>query len=156
MDALACALISIHAPTRGATTGQYGYANWKNDFNPRSYKRSDLLLFYSYHTSLISIHAPTRGATYKLLRHTPKNRHFNPRSYKRSDYLLVMSSRSYYYFNPRSYKRSDDKFPRCVHRTVDFNPRSYKRSDISRSLSSISAFEFQSTLLQEERPFWQR
>lgn len=32
---------TIHAPTRGATTGQYGYANWKNDFNPRSYKRSD-------------------------------------------------------------------------------------------------------------------
>ena len=86
MDALACALISIHAPTRGATTGQYGYANWKNDFNPRSYKRSDMPTVHSQPfmsdfnprsykrsdgafrfkdlKSKISIHAPTRGATH--------------------------------------------------------------------------------------------
>ena len=63
MDALACALISIHAPTRGATTGQYGYANWKNDFNPRSYKRSDMTDEELAGLLKISIHAPTRGAT---------------------------------------------------------------------------------------------
>ena len=63
VDALACALISIHAPTRGATTGQYGYANWKNDFNPRSYKRSDMPTVHSQ----------------------PFMSDFNPRSYKRSD-----------------------------------------------------------------------
>ena len=78
--------ISIHAPTRGATSSCRGLGTGDCDFNPRSYKRSDTLrarqknqykLFQStllqeerhitaaekYVTVYISIHAPTRGAT---------------------------------------------------------------------------------------------
>ena len=78
--------ISIHAPTRGATMAATSLT-WKDlDFNPRSYKRSDILILpclpsgtyfnpRSYKRSddsywrkqpksKISIHAPTRGATY--------------------------------------------------------------------------------------------
>ena len=33
------------------------------DFNPRSYKRSDVLNEQGYALFFISIHAPTRGAT---------------------------------------------------------------------------------------------
>ena len=121
--------ISIHAPTRGATTKVGYHSLMRNYFNPRSYKRSDgiypgsnLLLAYfnprSYKRSdenfvggmaifLISIHAPTRGATaYGSFGHV-SDLNFNPRSYKRSDlkpvhFLPVLSD-----FNPRSYKRSD-------------------------------------------------
>ena len=79
------ALISIHAPTRGATRVQSIQISQIGNFNPRSYKRSDgnllvnfrLFLYFnprSYKRSdstrtphanpnLISIHAPTRGAT---------------------------------------------------------------------------------------------
>ena len=55
--------ISIHAPTRGATSLQ----NRPNHFH------------------VISIHAPTRGATFCTSIVCPDVFYFNPRSYKRSD-----------------------------------------------------------------------
>ena len=55
--------ISIHAPTRGAT----------------SVSRHIL------RTCIISIHAPTRGATFQLVPVFIVLSDFNPRSYKRSD-----------------------------------------------------------------------
>ena len=77
--------ISIHAPTRGATQWlKIGVRERQNfnprsykrsdatrsncnifylDFNPRSYKRSDDIIVFKFILSVISIHAPTRGAT---------------------------------------------------------------------------------------------
>ena len=57
--------ISIHAPTRGATR-----------------KKTATIMRIK-----ISIHAPTRGATFcvKIIIHI--NNYFNPRSYKRSDMM---------------------------------------------------------------------
>ena len=79
------AKISIHAPTRGATQWlKIGVRERQNfnprsykrsdatrsncnifylDFNPRSYKRSDDIIVFKFILSVISIHAPTRGAT---------------------------------------------------------------------------------------------
>ena len=59
-------MISIHAPTRGATT------------------RSPTLIPFIE----ISIHAPTRGATVSQQIDTSTPYDFNPRSYKRSDLYL--------------------------------------------------------------------
>ena len=78
-------LISIHAPTRGATTLQFENTVIKS----------------------ISIHAPTRGATRQLhcrRRHFPD---FNPRSHKGSDVRQLLNNRVIVYFNPRSHKGSD-------------------------------------------------
>ena len=81
--------ISIHAPTRGATT----WSDWSgqtketfqstllqeerpyrakdgaelDNFNPRSYKRSDYGSRQRDGYTEISIHAPTRGATFNIL-----------------------------------------------------------------------------------------
>ena len=101
-------LISIHAPTRGATKRRDFSRHVKN-FNPRSHKGSDAnpdpkFLAFSYFNPRshkgsdkldedingeheISIHAPTRGATavpYKMPRLATD---FNPRSHKGSDDL---------------------------------------------------------------------
>ena len=90
-----CFFISIHAPTRGATylfctcskrllfqstllqeerpevfLESRGY---RVDFNPRSYKRSDLNKCAKGQPCHISIHAPTRGAT-RYNRPLPKYR----------------------------------------------------------------------------------
>ena len=81
----------------------------------------------------ISIHAPTRGATL---------------------YLLIFSF--YRNFNPRSYKRSDERRGGITFEVINFNPRSYKRSDLLRHDLLWELLLFQSTLLQEERPSWQR
>ena len=56
-------VISIHAPTRGATSA----------FNASDYQPN------------ISIHAPTRGATIPQMASKVAPLYFNPRSYKRSD-----------------------------------------------------------------------
>ena len=80
-------LISIHAPTRGATFfavfpcfGIYYFnprSHERSDlradcvriiyiyFNPRSHERSDHIRLFLHRTALISIHAPTRGATFQ-------------------------------------------------------------------------------------------
>ena len=56
-------LISIHAPTRGATGAGHTIDNMDLNFNPRSYKRSDKVVIQTNVDDGISIHAPTRGAT---------------------------------------------------------------------------------------------
>ena len=121
-----------------------------NDFNPRSYKRSDSLYNLTIPFLVISIHAPTRGATSHSSRIC-----VNPRFQS----TLLQEERRYWYmcknwgeyFNPRSYKRSDIFL--CCRKTKSayFNPRSYKRSDRKKLYKKWCDKRFQSTLLQEER-----
>ena len=56
-------VISIHAPTRGATSLKATEYKLSIDFNPRSHERSDLVKVGDQYKLNISIHAPTRGAT---------------------------------------------------------------------------------------------
>ena len=163
--------ISIHAPTRGATLISASRLPYHLNFNPRSYKRSDDEIIRNQFIEDISIHAPTRGATLKVFtlrintlfqstllqeeRHTfhphrAFHQDFNPRSYKRSDPTVPSEFTGGRNFNPRSYKRSDCRggISSCVE--WNFNPRSYKRSDLYHSLF-LQLYLFQSTLLQEER-----
>ena len=99
------------------------------DFNPRSYKRSD---YDGYHRALhpqISIHAPTRGAT------------VNPKHYIGCTY-----------FNPRSYKRSDmgNSRTQIVHSISIHAPT---RGATNWGNNAVQTVQFQSTLLQEERHY---
>ena len=84
-------LISIHAPTRGATVCP-----------------KELVI----DASCISIHAPTRGATRIRLVLLHPVFHFNPRSHEGSDISVYLSIRWENNFNPRSHEGSDD-FLRC-------------------------------------------
>ena len=56
--------ISIHAPTRGATSDVAVLTGGTGNFNPRSHKGSDQAGMGPEPRPGISIHAPTRGATY--------------------------------------------------------------------------------------------
>ena len=77
-------MLSIHAPTRGATgsdkvnllTQIFQSTLLQEErltalltsgealaFNPRSYKRSDKVTMFLLNALILSIHAPTRGAT---------------------------------------------------------------------------------------------
>ena len=122
-------LISIHAPTRGATKAR-GADNG---------------------VTIISIHAPTRGATALVLSLRPLQMYFNPRSHERSDFQSKHFFCFFFYFNPRSHERSDgapihgkclnfqfqSTLPREERRILwssiagylYFNPRSHERSD---------------------------
>ena len=115
-------MISIHAPTRGATF-------------PSTY----LSLFLLFQSTLLQEERPVLVISF-LVPYTfqstllQEERHllmlkalmifqdFNPRSYKRSDVRNIRLLFTYLYFNPRSYKRSDGyrwnpeiKFPISIH-----------------------------------------
>ena len=59
----ACLSVSIHAPTRGATSRTRGSCGIKSCFNPRTHTGCDQGGGKPYRVSRVSIHAPTRGAT---------------------------------------------------------------------------------------------
>ena len=56
-------VISIHAPTRGATRPYHRRARNPHHFNPRAHEGRDQMAVKVYSARIISIHAPTRGAT---------------------------------------------------------------------------------------------
>ena len=122
-------IVSIHAPTKGATMVITLSSIAELCFNPRSYERSDI--------SRTDI-----GMTLQS---------FNPRSYERSDIIYAIVGIWVTCFNPRSYERSDfDNYYVSVSggvsihaptkgatlascseiiKEICFNPRSYERSD---------------------------
>ena len=55
--------VSIHAPTRGATRGIKRSGTRKSSFNPRTHTGCDLRKKLQTASVEVSIHAPTRGAT---------------------------------------------------------------------------------------------
>ena len=55
--------VSIHAPTRGATSGMLDGLPGTGSFNPRTHTGCDLQTVCALNFGFVSIHAPTRGAT---------------------------------------------------------------------------------------------
>ena len=122
-------MISIHAPTKGATP---------------TYRTLFML-------QAISIHAPTKGATGKLdkvnficifqstlprrerhIRTIAKQilkNNFNPRSHEGSDFSTFPLHDHSQDFNPRSHEGSDLQFATCFMQKSNFNPRSHEGSD---------------------------
>ena len=122
-------VISIHAPTRGATSLKATEYKLSIDFNPRSHERSDYDIRRDRHGGYISIHAPTRGAT------------------KVACYLATLIK----------FQSTLPREERPVRRyslpliSVNFNPRSHERSDNIQNLTFALTKRFQSTLPREER-----
>ena len=127
-DAMPQLMISIHAPTRGAT--------WYTDDD--------------YVKVIISIHAPTRGATITAFSHVSclqfqstlphgerrliiqlvhMYKNFNPRSHTGSDEVCCLSTEFIMYFNPRSHTGSDSGSVSVDPSSLNFNPRSHTGSD---------------------------
>ena len=99
--------ISIHAPTRGATTDSSKAVG----------------------ADIISIHAPTRGATIAFSVFSVPLRNFNPRSHEGSDLLMLTMTSVSGYFNPRSHEGSDAAVDALDYLKANFNPRSHEGSD---------------------------
>ena len=55
--------VSIHAPTRGATSQPCTCPSSISCFNPRTHTGCDVISFVDFRRLSVSIHAPTRGAT---------------------------------------------------------------------------------------------
>ena len=125
---LAQKIISIHAPTRGATMPYY------YDFNEDVFQ-STLL----------------QEERHKLLRHTPKNRQFQSTLLQEERREILKLTPDYYDFNPRSYKRSDKMRKGTAVVCLEFQSTLLQEERrYANDFFSIKR-QFQSTLLQEER-----
>ena len=133
-------IISIHAPTRGATPYGLLTANVRLFQSTLLQEERRCSLDPGEGNMCISIHAPTRGATAGFFSSDRTIAHFNPRSYKRSDPVPPAVSALPCYFNPRSYKRSDKNIYAQYYDVPYFNPRSYKRSDSIRKDIDTKSF----------------
>ena len=122
-------IISIHAPTRGATKTDLKKYLPLCHFNPRSHERSDL-----------AVKTVTQSASY-----------FNPRSHERSDNKQMPVS-LYRLISIHAPTRGATHLILLPANSVfDFNPRSHERSDNLRGGVKASISQFQSTLPREER-----
>ena len=124
-------VISIHAPTRGATSLKATEYKLSIDFNPRSHERSDNYIPDEFKSYIISIHAPTRGAT-KVACYLATLIKFQS--------TLPREERQYPKSNICSYQKISIHAPTRGATTAlsdfqtlckDFNPRSHERSDHS-------------------------
>ena len=121
-------VISIHAPTRGATLGQINLSEPHTDFNPRSHEGSDLECQKSWE---------------------PKN-YFNPRSHEGSDYIRRAGNHIRCNFNPRSHEGSDG----CsdIADQVDYiSIHAPTRGATALIAIGVALYKFQSTLPRGER-----
>ena len=102
--------VSIHAPTRGATTEDTKSPR-NLCFNPRTHEGCDRKV-PAYHPVLkVSIHAPTRGATLYPPVCNKQAYRFNPRTHEGCDRLRSESVRSFACFNPRTHEGCDQHVP---------------------------------------------
>ena len=165
-------LISIHAPTRGATSNPCVKCVHIPYFNPRSHERSDKkAIENSYTTGNFNPRSHERSDEVKAF-YCEKLWDFNPRSHERSDGLVHRRLAFLRNFNPRSHERSDrvEKYSYTI--PANFNPRSHERSDgrhccvrkkqkisihaptrgaTRSSRQQTTPIRFQSTLPREER-----
>ena len=88
VDMVCFVIISILAPTRGATVFRMAQRVRCPYFNPRSHEGSDAVKILMIPKIIISILAPTRGATSNAKSGAFALRYFNPRSHEGSDRLL--------------------------------------------------------------------
>ena len=78
-------IVSIHAPTQGATTSPNGRRRSTQRFNPRTHAGCDHRSAARCHCGRgVSIHAPTQGAT-RISRFFMPSRCFNPRTHAGCD-----------------------------------------------------------------------
>ena len=164
--------ISVHAPTRGATSNSLSFSIF-SVFQSTLPREERLLQQYLSHFQLLfqsTLPREERPLQHQLGLHRRifqstlprEERHtdmaavvlrpyFNPRSHERSDTTCDRLARGSYDFNPRSHERSDRDSRHLSCRFQHFNPRSHERSDIA-ILLKPPILLFQSTLPREERP----
>ena len=154
-------MVSIHAPTKGATNAS------KSD-RTSSLFQSTLLrkerhsdTYAGYAVAYVSIHAPTKGATFSMPCATSVDEFQSTLLRKeRLCSCTCVSDREWFQstllrkerhfqppipciiqsFNPRSYERSDVGYRLNVRGGTGFNPRSYERSDFASALNSSFTF----------------
>ena len=124
------AYISIHAPTWGATTLMVATTVTDIHFNPRTYVRCDVKSLYPDATyQIISIHAPTWGATPSLGNLDFLSFLFQSTHLREVRQLLTGTSCSVNKFQSTHLREVRPNGNNLSAVLWDFNPRTYVRCD---------------------------
>ena len=167
-------LVSIHAPTKGATYGAFNklsvdrsfnprshegsdcgaryFVSTSRSFNPRSHEGSDINAMTSYTNAQVSIHAPTKGATLTKRLELTWDRvsiHAPTKGATRTVIGMCVGGGC---FNPRSHEGSDVLFISTCQMGLWFQSTLPRRERLCEIAEIMCADEFQSTLPRRERP----
>jgi len=111
-DVAALHVVSIHAPTRGATRLNKFRNRHRDSFNPRTHAGCARYPIYAWGLFIrVSIHAPTRGATPSLPLTQRMDHSFNPRTHAGCDNSQGRPFKSDLGFNPRTHAGCDPPWP---------------------------------------------
>ena len=145
-------LLSIHAPTRGATLkimAQLIVQIFQSTLLQEE-RHTDALT--STEDYLLSIHAPTRGATDKSEFQAGWDPAFNPRSYKRSDINDFPYTDFHEFFQSTLLQEERRQHFQILNCQIIFQSTLLQEERHSSAFDNKWIMIFQSTLLQEERP----
>ena len=147
-----CKRISIHAPTRGATSSGLIHHSLFFDFNPRSHKGSDVMVYgRTTEKNKFQSTLPQGERRIGSIKSYEQGRNFNPRSHKGSDEIFRGGSMSRRNFNPRSHKGSDRDPGQKRHCNSGFQSTLPQGERQGGQTMSYKLMQFQSTLPQGER-----
>ena len=145
-------IISIHAPTKGATRDNASFEGATHNFNPRSHEGSDVMLCLMEQRLEISIHAPTKGATFFRCTRGIYKQVFQstlPRRERLSGYNCINNLCRFQSTLPRRERRYCTSLR--INNANHFNPRSHEGSDLVYLSVLCFYIIFQSTLPRRER-----
>ena len=121
--------VSIHAPTKGATSSPSPPSPCSGCFNPRTHEGCDCSQRIMELTRNVSIHAPTKGATQRAKPLHCLRLCFNPRTHEGCDLYHHRQYSTPSRFNPRTHEGCDPlRVPNWVLRWC-FNPRTHEGCD---------------------------
>ena len=144
-------LISIHAPTRGATIlcNHRGLVFGFQSTLPREERRDNMKVIAEIEKFQSTLPREERLSSQARL--IWWHQHFNPRSHERSDNQKGkrMAREKISIHAPTRGATQHDRM--AGHRRNHFNPRSHERSDDKNHSGAVDNAEFQSTLPREER-----
>ena len=135
-----CTVVSIHAPTWGATV--YPIPIWFFlSFNPRAHVGRDLAAGSPFCASRFQSTRP-RGARHICKYTKEKFSCFNPRAHVGRDLCTLVSCKMHVSFNPRAHVGRDLRNDLCNRTIICFNPRAHVGRDMRRFISSVYRLSF--------------
>ena len=137
-------IVSIHAPTWGATTVRQPAGALDSCFNPRAHVGRDDIEVVRGQVGCVSIHAPTWGATALVssILNPTSFQSTRPRGARRATGVAVQNAGAFQSTRPRGARRS---FITSLSGMVCFNPRAHVGRDAGVGMNGPLISMFQST-----------
>ena len=145
-------LVSIHAPTRGATKAGFSFRIRSAGFNPRSHEGSDII-FPGYRFLSLKFQSTLPRGERLIITYYPRGDSMFQSTLPRGERLPLFFTRfkEFRCFNPRSHEGSDNTSANSSQTSERFNPPSHEGSDHTTVRHMKLIWRFQSTLPRGER-----